>query len=323
MADRDATNTTILFALAANAAIAAAKGIAAWMTGSTSMVAEAVHSVADCGNQGLLLLGLKRSTRPPDADFPLGHGRAIYFWSFIVALMLFSMGGMFSIYEGIHKLGAHQPLASPWIAVGVLVLGLAAESISLWKGFAQVNALRGAQSLWRWFRETRRSELLVVIGEDVAATAGLGFALLAVGAAMLTGNPFYDAFGSLAIGVLLLGVAVFVGIEIKALLVGQSVEPALRDAMFRFLADRSEISEVLNLITLQNGADVVDAVKARMTERASAPAMIEAINRCELELREAFPQVRWLFFEPDVGDEAGPFRQNNVRHRTDIAKRST
>jgi divalent metal cation (Fe/Co/Zn/Cd) transporter len=154
--------------------------------------------------------------------------------------------------------------------------------------------------LWRWFRETRRSELLVVIGEDIAATAGLGFALLAVGAAMLTGDPFYDALGSLAIGLLLLGVAAFVGIEVKALLVGQSVEPALRDAMFRFLAERSEISEVLDLITLQNGADVVVAVKARMTERASAPAMIEAINRCERELREAFPQVRWLFFEPDV-----------------------
>ena len=300
MAGHDDSTATILFSLGANALIAAAKGIAAWVTGSSAMVAEAVHSVADCGNQGLLLLGLNRSARPPDAEYPLGHGRAIYFWSFIVALMLFSMGGMFSIYEGMHKLDNGRPLDHPWIAIAVLALSLAAESLSLWKALTQVNALRGAQSLWRWFRETRRSELLVVLGEDIAATLGLSLALLAVGTAMLTGNPLYDALGSLAIGVLLLVVAVFVGIEIKALLVGQSADPALQEEICRFLIAREEIAEVLNLITLQNGADVVVAVKARMTERVSAPALVEAINRCERALRAAFPQVRWLFFEPDT-----------------------
>lgn len=220
MAERDDSTTTIFFALGANARIAAAKGTAAWVTGSTAMLAEAVHSVADCGNQGLLLLGLKRSARPPDANYPLGNGRAIYFWSFIVALMLFSMGGMFSIYEGLHKLASGRPLEDPWIAIAVLALSLVAESMSLWKGLTPVNALRGSQSLWRWFRETRRSELLVVIGEDVAATVGLSLALLAVGMAMLTGNPVYDAPGSLAIDILLLVIAVFVGIQVMALLVG-------------------------------------------------------------------------------------------------------
>lgn len=300
MAERHDSTTTIFFALGANALIAAAKGAAAWVTGSTSMLAEAVHSVADCGNQGLLLLGLNRSARPPDADYPLGHGRAIYFWSFIVALMLFSMGGLFSIYEGVHKMGSGQPIEDPWIAVGVLVLSVAAESVSLWKCLVQVKALRGDQSLWRWFRETRRSELLVVLGEDIAATVGLSFALLAVGAAMLTGDPVYDALGSLAIGVLLLLVAVFVGIEVKALLVGQSADPALQEEIRGFLAAREEVATVLNLITLQNGADVVVAVKARMAENVSAPAMVAAINDCERALRAAFPQVRWLFFEPDV-----------------------
>ncbi len=300
MAEHDNSTTTILFALGANALIAVAKGIAAWVTGSSAMVAEAVHSVADCGNQGLLLLGLNRSAQPPDAEYPLGHGRAIYFWSFIVALMLFSMGGMFSIYEGMHKLGSNQPLDKPWIAIVVLVLSLAAESVSLWKALSHVNALRGTQSLWRWFRETRRSELLVVLGEDLAATLGLGLALLAVTASILTGNSFYDSLGSLAIGVLLLIVAVFVGIEVKALLVGQSAEPALQEAVRRFLMEREEITEVLNLITLQNGVDVVVAVKARMTESTSVPALVDAINRCERALRVAFPQVRWLFFEPDV-----------------------
>ncbi len=300
MAGHDDSTVTILFALGANALIALAKGAAAWVTGSSAMLAEAVHSLADCGNQGLLLFGLKRSARPPDADYPLGHGRAIYFWSFIVALMLFSMGGIFSIYEGVHKMGSGRPIEDPWIAIAVLALSLAAESVSLWKALTQVSALRGAQSLWRWFRATRRSELLVVVGEDIAATLGLSLALLAVGTAMLTGNPVYDALGSLAIGVLLLVVAVFVGIEVKALLVGQSADPALQDEILRFLMAQEEIAEVLNLITLQNGADVIVAVKARMTEGVSAPAMIDAINRCERALRAAFPQVRWLFFEPDV-----------------------
>jgi cation diffusion facilitator family transporter len=300
MAGHDDSTTTIIFALGANALIAAAKGVAAWATGSSAMLAEAVHSVADCGNQGLLLLGLKRSARPPDADYPLGHGRAIYFWSFVVALMLFSMGGMFSIYEGIHKLDGGRALEDPWIALAVLAVSLAAESVSLWKALTQVNALRRAKSLWRWFRETRRSELLVVVGEDIAATAGLSLALLAVGLAMLTGNPVYDSVGSLAIGVLLLIVALFVGIEVQALLVGQSADPALQEEISRFLMAREEIAEVLNLITLQNGADVVVAVKARMTERESAPALVAAINRCERALRAAFPQVRWLFFEPDT-----------------------
>jgi cation diffusion facilitator family transporter len=299
MADQHESTSTIVFALVANALIALAKGAAAWTTGSTSMLAEAAHSLADCGNQGLLLLGLRVSARPPDAEYPLGHGRAIYFWSFIVALMLFSMGGMFSIYEGIHKWGTGEALENPWIAVGVLVFSLAAESVSLWKALAQVNTVRGKQSLWRWFRETRQSELLVVVGEDLAATAGLSFALVAVAATMLTGNPVYDALGSLAIGVLLLGVAIFVGIEVKALLVGQSTDPATRDAMLRFLDARAEVAEVFNLITLQNGADVVVAVKARMADYPSAPALIDAINRCERALRAEFPEVRWLFFEPD------------------------
>jgi cation diffusion facilitator family transporter len=293
------STATIFFALGANAFIAVAKGTAAWLTGSSAMLAEAVHSVADCGNQALLLIGLKRSTRPPDEDFPLGHGRAIYFWSFIVALLLFTMGGVFSIYEGIHKLGKDSPINDPWIAIAVLAVSLIAESVSLWKGMTQVNSLRGEQTLWRWFRETRRSELLVVIGEDIAATAGLSIALLAVSLAMVTGNSSFDAWGSLAIGMLLLVVAAFVGIEVIALLVGQSAEPTVRKAILRFLTERPEVAEVYNLITLQNGDDVVVAVKARMTEADSAQALIAAINRCEAALREEFPQVRWLFFEPD------------------------
>lgn len=300
MSEHGGSTKTILFALGANAAIAAAKTVAAFMTGSGSMAAEAVHSVADCANQGLLLLGLKSSARPASADHPLGHGRAIYFWSFIVALMLFSGGGLFSIYEGIHKMTAQEPLTEPWIAIGVLLFSITAEGVALCRCLTQINAVRGRQSLWRWFRTTRQSELLVVLGEDVAATLGLSLALIAIAVAMLTGNPLYDALGSMAIGVLLLIVAIFIGVEVKSLLVGQSADPVVQKEILRFLQDRDEIAEVLNLITLQHGADVVVALKARMTEKTSVAALIEAINRCEAALRAAFPEVRWLFFEPDV-----------------------
>jgi cation diffusion facilitator family transporter len=302
MSDPGGSTKTILFALGANGAIAAAKTVAAFMTGSGSMAAEAVHSLADCANQLLLLLGIKSSSRPADAEHPLGHGRAIYFWSFIVALMLFSGGGLFSIYEGIHKLTAHEPITDPWIAIGVLLFSLAAESFALWKCLTTINALRGEQLLWRWFRTSRQSELLVVLGEDVAATLGLSLALVAIAAAMLTGNVAYDAFGSIAIGVLLVIVAIFIGVEVKALLVGQSADPAVQKEIMSFLKDRKEIDEVLNLITIQHGDDVVVALKARMAEKVSVPALIEAINQCERALRVAFPQVRWLFFEPDVTD---------------------
>ena len=294
------STVTIFYALGANFLIAIAKSVAAWITSSTSMLAEAVHSFADCGNQGLLLLGLKSSERAPNAEHPLGYGRAIYFWSFIVALMLFSMGGMFSIYEGFHKIDHEELPSSPSIAFGVLAISLVAEGVSLWKCLTQVNALRGELSLWQWFRRTRRSELLVVLGEDIAATLGLSFALIALAATVITGNPVYDALGSLAIGVLLLVVALFIGVEVKALLVGQSADLELREGLQGFLGERPEIAEVLNLITLQNGEYVVVAVKARMRESGSATALVAAINGCEAAVRAAFPEVRWLFFEPDV-----------------------
>ena len=300
MAEHGGSTKTILFALGANLAIAVAKTVAAVLSGSGSMAAEAVHSFADCANQLLLLLGLRAAAKPPDAEHPLGYGRAIYFWSFIVALMLFSGGGLFSIYEGIHKLSAHEPLDQPWIAIGVLVFSLIAESIALSRALRQIREARAEQSLWRWFRTTRQSELLVILGEDIAATIGLTLALIAIGIAMLTGNVFWDALGSMAIGVLLILVAIFIGVEVKALLVGQSADPAVTKKMQSFLERRPEVARVLNLIATQHGEDIVVAVKAQMTEVQSARKLIDAINGCERALRAEFPEVRWLFFEPDV-----------------------
>ena len=292
----------ILLALGANFAIFLAKLFAALLTGSGAMLAEAVHSLADCGNQGLLLLGMRQATRPASDDYPLGWGRALYFWSFLVAILLFSVGGMFSVYEGVHKLHDPEPLKWPWLALGVLLFGIVAESFSMRGCMVEVNKARGAQNLWTWFRETRSSELLVIFGEDLAALLGLCVAALAIGATMLTGNLLFDALGTVAIGVLLLVVAVLLAIEVKALLIGQGVEPRRRAELLRFLESRPEIAEVLNLITLQMGPDVMVAVKARMQPAASDRALIDAINTVEVAMKVQFDDVRWSFFEPDVAD---------------------
>lgn len=299
MAGKANSLRTIFFALGANFAIFLAKTAAAVMTGSGAMLAEAVHSLADCGNQGLLLLGIKRAKRAPSPDYPLGYGKEIYFWSFLVALLLFSVGGMFSLYEGWHKLHSSEPLNNPWLAVGVLAFAVVAESVSMRAALREVSKVRGKDSLWRWFRDSRQAELVVIFGEDLAALLGLVFALVAVLLTMITGNPLFDAIGTLGIGVLLIVIAVFVATEVKALLIGQSVDPAVKARMSRFLQQHAEVAEVYNLITLQMGDDVLVSIKARMREAESAPALIAAINRVERDLRAAFPEVRWSFFEPD------------------------
>jgi cation diffusion facilitator family transporter len=292
----------ILLALGANFAIFATKLFAAVVTGSGAMLAEAVHSLADCGNQGLLLLGMRQAKRPASDEYPLGWGRALYFWSFLVAILLFSVGGMFSVYEGLHKLTHPEPLKWPWLALGVLVFGIVAESVSMRGCMLEVNKARGEQNLWQWFHETRSSELLVIFGEDLAALLGLCVAALAIGATMLTGNPIFDALGTLMIGALLLVVAVLLAVEVKALLIGQGVEPRRRAELLAFLTDRPEVAEVLNLITLQMGPDVMVAVKARMMPVSSDRLLIDAITTVELAMKTRFDDVRWSFFEPDIAD---------------------
>ncbi|HEX4333845.1 MAG TPA: cation diffusion facilitator family transporter [Usitatibacter sp.] len=290
----------ILYALGANLAIALAKYAAAAATGSGSMLAEAVHSTADCGNQLLLMLGMRRAKRPPTPDHPLGHGKETYFWSFIVALLLFSVGGLFSIYEGCHKLGSREPVTRPLIALGVLAFSIAAESISMWGVMREVGKVRGERGLLAWLRETRDSELVVVLGEDFAALVGLVLAFAAVAATAATGHPGFDAAGSIAVGILLVGVAAAVAIQVKSLLVGQGVEPAEREAMVRFLAAQPAVAEVIEVLTLHMGGDVMVAVKARMDPQPSVDALVREINAIEAALRARFPKIRWVFFEPDV-----------------------
>jgi cation diffusion facilitator family transporter len=300
MAGNGDSNRAILFALGANFAIACAKGVAAYFTNSSAMLAETVHSLADCGNQLLLLLGLKQAKRPASPDYPLGYGKAIYFWSFLVALMLFSVGGMFSLYEGVHKLQHPEPLEQWWWAAGVLVFGIVAESISMRACLQEVAKARGDRSLWQWFRESRQAELVVIFGEDLAALLGLVFALIAVMLAVVTGNPAWDAIGTIAIGALLIIIAVFIAVEVRALLIGQSVDDIAETEIRAFLDAQPQIRRVVSLITLQLGNDVMLSVQAEMFERGSSRAMVREINQIEVALRAKFPAVRWSFFEPEI-----------------------
>lgn len=302
MSHQNASVKSIIFALSANLGIAITKTVAAVITGSGAMLAESIHSFADCGNQGLLFLGLKASKKKPDHEHPLGYGKAIYFWSFIVALMLFSMGGLFSIYEGIHKLDTTEEVKNPLIAIVVLSVSMVLEGASLWGCITQVKKIKKKQSLWEWIKNTRQSELVVVFGEDVAALFGLLFALISVILAYVTGNPVYDSIGSIGIGVLLVFVSIFVAAKVKGLLIGQSADEAVRLEVKTFLEARPEIESIFNLITLQLGAQIMVAVKARMAKADSIEQVIKNINTCEKQLKKAFPEVQWVFFEPDIED---------------------
>jgi len=292
----------IMYALGANLGIALAKGVAAWHTRSGAMLAETIHSFADSANQILLLVGLRRAKQPVSEEHPLGYGKAIYFWSFIVALMLFSMGGIFSIYEGVHKLLHPQLPESPWIAVVVLSVSIVLEFGSLKKALSEVRRTQGKRSFVKWFRTSRQSELIVVVGEDIAALLGLLLALFAVLATILTANPLFDALGTISIGAVLVLVAVTVGIEVKSLLIGESADPDTVSALRDFLSGRAEIAQVYSLITLQLGMELMVAVKVRMAQMTTAAELIDNINRVEADLKSLFPQVRWAFFEPDVSD---------------------
>ncbi len=292
---------TILYALCANLAIGVAKTVAAVFTGSSAMLAEAIHSYADSGNQGLLLWGMKQAKRPPSPDYPLGWGKAIFFWSFVVALVLFSLGGMFSLYEGWHKLAHPEPLRYAWVAVGILVFGVIAETVSLRACLHEVRKIQGDRTLWAWFRESRQSELVVILGEDLAALLGLVLALAAVVVTMVTGDPMWDAIGSMSIGVVLIIVAAGIAIEIKGLLIGQSAEPETEARLRECLAKQDGVEKIHRLITLQMGNSLMVAVKAKM-KGGTMDQAVAAINRAEAAMRAEFPEIQWLFFEPDNAD---------------------
>jgi cation diffusion facilitator family transporter len=302
MTDHGSSAKAILYAFVANLGIALAKLGASIYTNSGSMLAEAIHSFADCGNQVLLFIGLKQAQKPADAKHPLGYGKITYFWSFVVALLLFSMGGLFSIYEGWHKLSAHEPLNKPWVALVVLGLSIALEFGSLLGCLREIAKLRKGKSLAYWLKNTRNAELVVVLGEDVAALVGLALAFVFVALATATGHPIFDAIGSIVIGVILICVSVFIAVRIKGLIVGRSAEDDLQEAIRADIESDPNIEQLLNAITLQMGPDVMLALKVRMTAGIAIETAAAHINALEQRIKAKFPEVKWLFVEPDVAD---------------------
>ncbi|MFZ6843664.1 cation diffusion facilitator family transporter [Undibacterium sp. RuTC16W] len=296
----EGSTKAIFYALGANGGIAISKFAAAAFTGSGAMLAEAIHSLADCVNQIFLLVGLKEAQRPVDASHPMGYGRVVYFWAMMVALLLFFMGGAFSVIEGIKHLEHPEPIKSPLVAIAVLGISVLLEGFSLYGAMKEIRKISGGKSFFKWFRETRQSELMVVAGEDIAALAGLAIAFFAVVLTVVTDNPFWDAAGSILVGILLMVVAFFVIREVKAMITGESSAPEVNAAIKSHINSHPQVDHVINLITLQWGEQLMIAVQAKMQPQTSDRALIDAINEVEESLQKEWPQAKWCFFEPDI-----------------------
>jgi cation diffusion facilitator family transporter len=294
----------ILQSLVANALIAASKGVAAVITGSGALLAETIHSSADCGNQLLLLFGVKQARKPADAKHPLGYGRALYFWSFMVAMLLFTGGGVFSIYEGLHKIREPEKVDSITVGVAVLGIALLLEGWATIGNIRELGKRRGATPFFRYLRETKDSDLVVVFGENSAAVLGLVLALAALVLAKTTGDGRWDGVGSLAVGVVLVAVAVFLAVEIKSLLVGENADPALEQKVRAVIAGEPRVEELIRRISVQQGpGEVMVAMKLRFQPGLQTGGeLCDVINQLEARISEHAPEVRWTFIEPDVAD---------------------
>lgn len=297
----DNSTAHIIQSLLANLVIAASKGVAAVITGSGAMMAETLHSFADCGNQLLLLLGVRQTRRAPDASHPLGYGRSLYFWSFMVALLLFSGGGVFSIYEGIHKIRAPEPVESVGLGLAILGFSLALEGWATLGNIRELNRRRGPKPFFRYLHDTKDSDLVVIFGENAAAVLGLVVALAAIGLASVTGDGRWDGAGSLAVGIVLVAVAVFLAIEVKSLLVGEAADPEIEAAARDLAIEAPKIDALLRIITVQQGpGEVMVAMKVRVDPGLSATEVCEVINAFEAALQKRCPEVKWSFVEPDL-----------------------
>jgi cation diffusion facilitator family transporter len=287
----------IVSALIANICIAIAKTIGAIFTASGTLLAESLHSWADCINQVLLLIGVSQSKKAPDLHHPMGYGKVSYFYSICVAFLLFFVAGLASLQHGIHVLQNPEPVQYLEISIGILLLSVALEGFALFNALKSVKEENPNQSLW--FRNTRNSELLIIVAEDSGALLGLMVALIALTLTLITGNPLFDAIGTMMVGVLLIILSIAVMRELRSLIIGESVEQSKHDAIISFLEKQPEVHQVINLITQQYGQDIMVAVKIEMKEKTDALALISHIDIVEERLQQQF-NIKWSFFEPDV-----------------------
>jgi cation diffusion facilitator family transporter len=290
----------ILAALGANAGIAVAKFIGFAITGASSMLAEAVHSVADTSNQGLLLLGQKTSQRKADKEHPFGYGRDRYFYSFIVALMLFTLGSAFAIYEGIHKLQHPEPLTTPIVAVIILVVAIGLETFSFRTAIIESRKIKGDVTWWGFIRQSRTPELPVVLLEDAGALFGLVFALFGVGLSVITGDPVWDAIGTLMIGALLGVIAVILIIEMKSLLIGEGATNVELDKIESAITG-GRVQRLIHIRTQYIGPDeMLVAAKIALEPGLPLADVASEIDGAERRIREAVPSARLIYLEPDL-----------------------
>lgn len=293
----------IIISLCANFGIALSKLAGSFYTGSATLMAEAVHSFSDCGNQVLLLYGQHVSKKPFDARYPLGRSKEMFFWSFVVALLLFSMGGLFSIYEGIHKLQHPEAMHAPFVGIAILVVAIVLEGYSFWACYKEVRAQNTHGSLWRWIKRTNSTDLLVIFLEDFAALGGLFLALAALLVAWLGDMPHWDGIGSLMIGVLLIGVAVLLAREVKPLLIGEAPSEDYETSARAVIAEIAPGMKLLRLIAVQQGIGAVMlAYKIHPGDARDVMETITLVNRIEAELRRRHPDIQWQFAELDTHD---------------------
>lgn len=299
----------VVAALAANLFIAVSKFGAWLLTGASSLLAEAIHSLADSGNQGLLLLGGKAAKREPDAEHPFGYGRERYVYAFIVSIVLFSVGGLFALYEAYHKWeevhhGRPNGLLESswwWVPIAVLVGAIIAESFSFRTAIIETNAVRGEQSFARFVRTAKSPELPVILLEDLAALLGLVVALVGVGLTLLTGNGYWDAAGTACIGLLLVAVAIILAIEMKSLLIGESATPASISKIRAGILSADGVEQIIHLKTLHLGPEeVLVTAKIGVDAGDSAHEVAAIIDRAEAAVRAAAPMVSALYLEPDI-----------------------
>jgi cation diffusion facilitator family transporter len=252
----------------------------------------------------LLLVGVKQGQKKPDALHPLGYGRNVYFWSFMVALLLFSGGGVFSIYEGIHKIIHPDPVERVWLGIGILIISMVIEGWACYGNIVELNKRRGKKPFGRYLVDTKDSDLVVVFGENSAAVLGLTVALIALLLAHFTGDPHWDGAGSLGVGIVLVMVAIFLAKEVKALLVGEAADPEISEAASRIARETTHAERVLNIVTVQQGpGEVMVSIKLAFTAHIPIEAVCNAINDFEQRLRAERPEVRWCFVEPDIPRE--------------------